>query len=940
MASANNNTTGLASSMTVKNFQDVKAKMISGAVAKQNYRTIGMSNAKMNELRQYVYKMVSNWSSDVKMRIIAEHGDADTLKNKPSKAALNRQTTETLITNLKTEDLEILLRDIKADEIKLKKDISKYRSDKKRFASNFTTKSFDSAAMALKETKRPKGIARALKKEFKFKIPRSVKSQFKKLAKELQEVLKDVYDKIELGNLAIRMGIDTDVDLKDKEIQQFIINKTLMYVALIYGKTKFSMGGGAFDRAAYDELLSYTSYAFVTGRPGMSLEEVGQRRKEMMEARARQKEAFAQKKGFGIFQFGKKNKTKKIEEEASEEDTLGLKIFDNDGNFKGYYNTERMIELAGKYGIKIGGKINQKKLYKQIYKAYAVSTQKGIDANKKLEKLAGKGKVKTDKYLKAKAGTSDGNLPGGMGGSSIPTIFFSGMGEIASNISVAVPVFVVNDIIQKMKEKAKEKETEVLSRDSDFKKFEEKQNEKINKAEKEVNELESKDTLTKNEEEALKSYKKELDTEKNKLAKRKTETLKKKYKTSDLKEMSDTFKKIDYSIGKSGGGLNFDSFRNILKNVDKEKAKDIRIGTPAPTDEQFADTTTSLASENEDLVGPGMTSSKSLLFKGLTGNDPFVADLSNYNKALKLNNNMALRVFDTTPLLIAKQQSKKKKTDGSLSALLSSSAVKLKVSGVKAEPATPVFIVNKAIPTDVVQVLINIMKTLVKAIMPFGGETAAKAIESIVTGEDLSLSDILATVGFATGGRGQVFSKPKTHFISGDSLNKKPNPEQVSIDWAKKSYVVKPIPQFAEGGGESSTAGRYTRMTTTERSMPMSVGISSHTISYTRNLGADVKDEGAKQAIKVYSVNPGISDLIDVGGTSVSLIGLVADMTGRLASIEGLLAINNQQNQGIIAATTTTAANTARMSSGSKGGGNPFLNGGFPSDLNRILQGG
>ena len=59
----------------------------------------------------------------------------------------------------------------------------------------------------------------------------------------------------------------------------------------------------------------------------------------------------------------------------------------------------------------------------------------------------------------------------------------------------------------------------------------------------------------------------------------------------------------------------------------------------------------------------------------------------------------------------------------------------------------------------------------------------------------------------AKGGHGSLAAQgiaKNTHFISGDSLNKKPNPEQVSIDWKSKSYSVKPIPQFATGGSEKS----------------------------------------------------------------------------------------------------------------------------------------
>jgi len=68
------------------------------------------------------------------------------------------------------------------------------------------------------------------------------------------------------------------------------------------------------------------------------------------------------------------------------------------------------------------------------------------------------------------------------------------------------------------------------------------------------------------------------------------------------------------------------------------------------------------------------------------------------------------------------------------------------------------------------------------------------------------------------------------------------------------------------------------------------------------------------------------------------MIGLVADMAGRLASIEGLLSIGNQQGVAIATATAATASNTSKLASKSSGSSNPFA-GGFPSDLDNILIG-
>jgi hypothetical protein len=945
MASAMNNTTGLASSMTIKSFQDVKAKMISGAVARQNYRTTGMSNAKMNELRQYVYKMVSNWSREAKLRIIAEHGDADMLRNRPGNEELNRQTTETLIINLKTEDLEVLLRDIKSDEIKLKKDVMKYRADKKRYASTFTTRTFEVAAAELMGKNRPGQLLRGLRKEFGFKIPRNVKSQFKALSREINSVLDEIYNIVELSNLAVRLGIQSEVNLKPKEVKQFIINKVLMYAALITGKTKFSVSTTAMDTETYNEILSFTSYAYITGKPGMSTDEVIKRRKAMALAVARQKIAFGASRKPGVVRkvfsgVGKALRRLFKMPSPKRYEVQGLYRYEQNpetGETVPVFNYEKIYLEAEKYQISTKNVMTRPdEVINKINEAYSNTINAGKKRAGKVKTKKGGifglfGKRKSPFEIEAERTALEQPFEeGSFGGEkySVPTVFISEDGQLNKMSSLAVPVFVVNEMARRKISEYRKGNTAIISKNAEV----------AGNAIK-IKSLQSQISTKKNEsgkilsDSELDAKKKELETLKSNIGE------KSKYILGKAKRSSPQGNEADYLTGGSGGAASL--LMSILKNKSAREEFATEYGKLSNVeilDEEYARTTTSLASADETKPGRGMTSSKSLLFKGLTRNDPFVADLSNYNKALKLNNNMALRVFDTTALMLAKEENKKKKVD-STSELLSKSSLKLGVKSVRSEPATPVFIVNKAVPTDVVQAVINVIKVLAKSI-PFVGGVAAEAIESMVTGEALTLSDVMSGVGFATGGRGQALSKPKTHFISGDSLTKKPNPEQVSIDWSKKSYTVKPIPKFAAGGGEDAGAGRYTRMTTTERNMPMSVGISSHTITYNRNLGEGIKDDGSKQAIKVYSVNPGISDLIDIGGTSVSLIGLVADMTRRLVNIEGLLAIGNQQQQGLLSAANVTAASTSSIASNSrKSGGNPFLENGFPSKLDSILQG-
>jgi hypothetical protein len=305
-----------------------------------------------------------------------------------------------------------------------------------------------------------------------------------------------------------------------------------------------------------------------------------------------------------------------------------------------------------------------------------------------------------------------------------------------------------------------------------------------------------------------------------------------------------------------------------------------------------------------------------------------------------------VRVFDVSKFIDKPDEKKssrrgkrnKKSEQDKSSSFLSLSAMIMGINSVKSEAATPVFVVNKALPTDIAQIFIEVAKLLTRFIDPTGatGEVLGASLKSIAGTSTGTVRDLVDKL--ATGGTGKSYSK-KTHFISGDSLTKKPNPEQVSIDWTKKSFSVKPIPQFAEGGSMAeSSPNQIRRMTMGDRNKPMSVGISSHLVTYERTL-TGAKDNGNKEALKVFSVNPGIADVIDVDGKNVSLIGLVADMTQRLTNIEALLSVNNEQNQAIVAATATTAANTVSTSSNAGGAMNPFVGTSMLDDLSTVLKG-
>ena len=112
-----------------------------------------------------------------------------------------------------------------------------------------------------------------------------------------------------------------------------------------------------------------------------------------------------------------------------------------------------------------------------------------------------------------------------------------------------------------------------------------------------------------------------------------------------------------------------------------------------------------------------------------------------------------------------------------------------------------------------------------------------------------------------------------SQFIAGDSLNGKPNEEQVSIDWSKREFQVKPVPSIDRQSLANSGISQAAKMGQLEKKSPMAVGITTQLATYTRDLKY-AKDQGTKEAIKVMPVTPGIDDLVEFDGQQVSLIGL------------------------------------------------------------------
>ena len=136
--SSNNNTNELSTKgLTVGNFNDPTARMISSTIARENLNN-SISDERLNAFRETVYKMCYTWEKEELVRIISEYGDSSYLKSSnPSKKELARVCTESLIVHLSQSDLQQLISDINIKERKLKGAVKSAQRSREKLAKSF-----------------------------------------------------------------------------------------------------------------------------------------------------------------------------------------------------------------------------------------------------------------------------------------------------------------------------------------------------------------------------------------------------------------------------------------------------------------------------------------------------------------------------------------------------------------------------------------------------------------------------------------------------------------------------------------------------------------------------------------------------------------------------------------------------------------------------------
>jgi hypothetical protein len=950
----NNNTRGLGTGfrprVTARQFSDPNAAAISGEIARQNYRASFRSDYKLARLRKYVKKIVSTFSPGDKMAILSEYGD-------PRRGSSDDAVVEALITNLREDDLEALVKDVASDENKLGRTVNNIRNSKKKAGTRFSTKSFEEVYSNARKAKGPKDVMKAIKSYDKaFKVPREVRSGFGGLKREVEGVLNDVFSPIELTGLALKMQIYFEDNTSKKELVGLITNKVLLFVSLITGKTKAGYAGAIVDETPYREVLQYTTYSWAAGVSGMSKDGLKSLKEAAMEAKARSRETFTQRRK-GSSRFGKtgldvaldvinplnlpRNALRALGIGAEGIANLlgsaqnipgvggalrggmrglfggiggigggiggaieylmtggragglvtgaqrgyaaGTGALNNTANFirNPFTFGERNIEREAAANVAARGRTTDDLDSMTTQQIFAEAAQYGLKPRREgdIEQLkrdiriqrekknVRRGRLERQEAEASRRGRvfdprkaaelellrKDKPLTFQSSAETPYLVFNSKSGRIElDKLKAVIPVFAVNDIWMKGE---KQIESEMAGGDAS-----------------KINNLNNLKALLK------------LGPSKGGISK----------EDYDLMVDAQNLKAPD----RAGATKLVGPDMSMVKGMGSYLEKGGDASKLGYSESVFKSTDEKLGA----LFSPRMKTKT-------TASDKDYISLEKPTEAFVSKGARALRVFDVSAVVNRNNKVRPEQATGFFSA----QAVNLGVRSFDPRPAAPVYIVNKTVPTDLGSMLRGIANMFLSLIP--GGNIISGMLGGLSTG-DSSVATMLGLPKFARGGYGKAsnLSRKSTHFISGDSLNKSPNPEQVSINWSDKSFSVKPIPQLAEGGtGAQATGSQIRRMTASERQEPM----------------------------KVFSVNTGVSDMVEVSGKTVSLIGLVSEMNAKLEAISGLLAIGNTNTSAIIKSTALTA-NTISKLNGVRpvgGGMNPFAGNGFPSDLNAILSG-
>lgn len=200
-------------------------------------------------------------------------------------------------------------------------------------------------------------------------------------------------------------------------------------------------------------------------------------------------------------------------------------------------------------------------------------------------------------------------------------------------------------------------------------------------------------------------------------------------------------------------------------------------------------------------------------------------------------------------------------------------------------------------------------------------------------GEMFGMSTGGSVTRAATGGFIPKFASGGKHsIITGDAPGKNIFAGGAKPELVKSSGDMDIIP-LNKTGKENQT--KISRMNASERKNALATAISSHVVKFNYSLPDgvnEVSNEG--EAIKVYSVKPGINDIINVNGEEITLMQLLSGVYTHLGAILATSTANSQILTAIASKPTATVSTAAPAAENP----NPFA-GGFPNSLDSILGG-
>lgn len=457
--SANSNTTSInmgsnqveqEGTIGTRKFKDSTANILSESISRNNYREKVASDKRLQEFRKAVYNLVSTWLLEDKLFILAQYNDTRYLKSNDEEE-VNRLLTESLIIHLDPADLQQLCNDVLVKNSQVKKSIDTIQ---KKGITTLSIKTFDDRFAAVKEARSTRNFnsARAFD-DPDFGIPKSVSKQYGNLRKELQDVLHNCFDIVELSGIAFSMGIEIPDGTAKKDLYTWIINKTLLYVELLVGKNNkiSNLSNAIMDPEPYNKLLQYTSYSYLTGKPGLDphawiqLKNNAREAKKAILERAKMQRSKASTKSKAFSELsGLRGSSASVKRSLKVRDTGVLKDA----------TLDQLIELAGKYGINpniLKGK-NEAALKLALYRAMAADNQRTskLIADSKKSKTFLQRRNAQD-LVRAHTGYSNesilgsrDNLSTDLSESGTPILHLKKDGSIAESIiSMAVPVYLV-----------------------------------------------------------------------------------------------------------------------------------------------------------------------------------------------------------------------------------------------------------------------------------------------------------------------------------------------------------------------------------------------------------------------------------------------------------------------------------------------------------------